>query len=180
LPHAYLGIIADWKAMGIEDDLVAMRAFREAQISGYDHVPQVRVSRETGFPLLLSAEVDPDRYEHAWLILYPNAKMTSVIPVLLITNPDLGTTAERLSVSKLIDLEEVELIGKRPRSVYDRILELVGERTVDGSDYALVQAWIETGRRLRQNPFLRELEKMTEMRANRDKLFTEGEYDEDE
>lgn len=179
LPHAYLGIIADWDYFGIKDNLTAIHASRQEQIHGYDRIPQVGFSKETGLPIMSNIDASVYDYGHAWVILYPDQKMATVIPVLLTTDSMIGPIAERLTVSKLIELKKVERIGDRPVSAYDCLLQLVGEQTADDSGFALAKAWIETGRNFSRNPFLREAAKKAELRANRDKLFVEEGSDED-
>ncbi|MBA1444850.1 MAG: hypothetical protein M3H12_14805 [Chromatiales bacterium] len=180
LPHVYLGIIADWQDWGISGDFTAIRAERQELMAGYDKVPRVNDQKEPGLPIMSNMENTSFDYGHSWLILYPDQKMSTVIPVLLTLDPTVGTTIERLTVNKLIELEKVELIGKGLLSAYEGLQRLVGERTTDDSGFALTKAWIETGRNLQKNPFLSEAREIEVSKANRDMTFSEEVSDENE
>ncbi|WP_275096188.1 hypothetical protein [Sedimenticola hydrogenitrophicus] len=178
LPHVYVGMVFDWSAWGVSNDESAIRRYRQEALEVADQVPEIALADDTGEPRMRLPS-NPDFYacDHTWLILYPDRRLTTLVPVLVQTDDCIGSHMVRCTVSKLIELQSAGYITDTPMSGYERLVQIIGERMPDG-EYALVDSWLKTGRNLRFNPYLRVAEQSYEARKSRDEMFTGGRNDE--
>ena len=179
LPHAYLGIFEDWSYWGIKNDMAVINETRKELLPEYKNIPTASwLAKED--KVLLQAPEDTNWYQvgHTWLLLYPDRHLTTIVPVLLRTTDDIGSQVERVTIGKLIELQSAEFIAEQPMSAYERLVEVVGEKTEEGSKFALAESWIKTGVNFQNNPYLRAVQRSEKLRAERDTLFAEETIDE--
>jgi hypothetical protein len=168
LPHAYLGILADWNHWAVRGDLHEVRKAREWMTAGYGNIP-TPLYREDAPPEVENLSEDVHSFPHAWLILFPDRNMSRIVPALLILSADLGSTLQPISPRLLVELESTEVVGRQPRA-YDAIVELLAPE----QGKSLRQQWTETGRWFRENPFLRRANRAARARCRRDILLSTG------
>jgi hypothetical protein len=174
LPHVYLGMIVDWTSWGIGDDESAMRHWRHELQKAADQVPRLEQGDFASEPRMqMPNSPDFHECEHAWLILYPDPRLTTLVPVLVQTDGNIGSRMERVTVSKLIELQGAGYITETPMSGYERLVAVIGDKSPSG-EYTLVESWLRTGRNLRFNPYLNVALKNDRARKNRDELFMGG------
>lgn len=174
LPHVYLGIFEDWSQWGIESDPEAIRKARTELIEEYSRIPTALLpDGDTANPVITPEDHNFYPIGHTWLLLYPDRQQSTIIPVLLRTCEEIGSQVERITIGKLIELQNAEYISDQPISAYERVVEVVFEKAADGEGFALVDKLLETGRHLKDNPYLKNQQRADRARAQRDTLFIE-------
>ena len=163
LPHIHLGQLTSFRDWVDSEYLANKKVFerqvadaRKAMLSNSMVPFQIICDEDNGEPVVeINEEINDDYdWDHAWMMIYPDADLTGLIPVIVIPQAERGVFTIPLDTRNLLYLKkELDYVSTEGMSGYDRIKQLLG---YGGGDNLIEQEFRRTAPFVDFNPFLSE------------------------